>query len=234
MTAQPRAYRSPGREARARRTRRRVLEAATRAFVERGYAGSTMRAVADDAAVSVPTVEQLFGTKARLLEAAVDVAIAGDDDPVPVLERGWTGAARAAADAAELLAVVAGVLTAAQERAAGLLTTLFEAARTDSGLSPLADRMAARREITAAWVVDALHGLGPLRQPRDEAVETLWLLMEPALFDRLVRARGWTPDRYAAWFARTALRLLVCETPAPETPTTEHPTTEHPSREEPP
>jgi hypothetical protein len=40
--------------------------------------------------VSVPTVELLFGNKARLLKAAIDVAIAGDDDAVPVLDRSWT------------------------------------------------------------------------------------------------------------------------------------------------
>lgn len=46
-----------------------------------------MRAVAADAGVALPTVELVFGTKAKLLKAVVDVAIAGDDEPVPMLDR---------------------------------------------------------------------------------------------------------------------------------------------------
>src|SRR5215472_13049920 len=93
----PRRYRSSVRDAQARRTRRRVLDAATAVFLDRGYGGATIRAVAAGAEVSVPTVEALFGTKARLLKAAIDVAIAGDDEPVPVLDRSPAQAASKAA-----------------------------------------------------------------------------------------------------------------------------------------
>ena len=56
-----RAYRSSRREAQARRTRRRVLDAATVVFLERGFAGATMRMIATRAGVSLSTVELLFG-----------------------------------------------------------------------------------------------------------------------------------------------------------------------------
>src|SRR5258708_39885790 len=92
----PRRCRSSLRYAQARRTRQRVLDAATAVFLDRGYGAATIRAVADGAKVSVPTVEALFGTKARLLKAAIDVAIAGDDEPVAVPDRGRAAAARQA------------------------------------------------------------------------------------------------------------------------------------------
>src|SRR4029453_9459657 len=63
----PRTYRSNRRAAQARRTCQRVLDAATAEFLARGYAGATIPAIAAGAAVSVPTVESLFGTKARVL-----------------------------------------------------------------------------------------------------------------------------------------------------------------------
>jgi AcrR family transcriptional regulator len=88
-----RSYRSPQRAEQARRTRRQVLEAATAQFLRSGYSGATVPAIARAAGVSVPTVELLFGTKARLLKAAVNVAIAGDDESVPVLDRAWTARA---------------------------------------------------------------------------------------------------------------------------------------------
>src|SRR3954470_18130595 len=140
-----RSYRSSRREAGARRTRRRVLEAAASVFVAGGYAGATIRAVAAEAGVSVPTVELLFGTKARLLKAAIDVAIAGDDEPVPVLDRSWADTARNATSPAALLAVAAEVIAAAQSRSAGLVLAVFEGGRTDPDLAALARELTDQR-----------------------------------------------------------------------------------------
>src|SRR5260221_11039473 len=116
---EPRRYRSSLRDAQARRTRQRVLDAATAVFLDRGYGGATIRAVAAGARVSVPTVEALFGTKARLLKAAIDVAIAGDDEPGGVLDRAWVTHARKARGAEEVLSRVAGGCAPAQPRARG-------------------------------------------------------------------------------------------------------------------
>jgi AcrR family transcriptional regulator len=207
-----RAYQSSRREERARHTRRRVLDAATAVFLERGFAGTTMRLVAGGAEVSVPTVELLFGTKGKLLKAAIDVAIAGDDEPVPMLSREWTVAAADADTAAGFLDVVAGVLGSAQERSAGLVLAVFEAASTDSELGELADQMAAQRATMAEWIVDRL---APLRCDRGEAVDTVWILMDPAVFDRLTRRRGWTRQRYQRWFAGSVSRLLTGERSSP-------------------
>src|SRR4051812_12289938 len=112
----PRTYRSDRRAAQAATTRRRVLAAATALFQAQGSAATPVRAVAGGAGVSVQTVEAQFGSKPRLLKACIDVAIAGDDEAVPVLERPWTADAQAATTPAELLAVVARVIGPAQER----------------------------------------------------------------------------------------------------------------------
>ncbi|HYY17440.1 MAG TPA: TetR family transcriptional regulator, partial [Streptosporangiaceae bacterium] len=90
-----RRYQSARRQEQARRTRARICAAATAQFLATGYTGTTIKAVAAAAGVSVPTVEGAFGTKARLLKAAIDVATAGDDDHVAMLDRPW--AARAGA-----------------------------------------------------------------------------------------------------------------------------------------
>ena len=92
MSGKPRRYSAPGREAQARRTRARIVAAAHESFARHGFA-ATIREVAEAAQVSPATVELVFGTKAALLDAVVDVALAGDDEPVPVLERGWVHAA---------------------------------------------------------------------------------------------------------------------------------------------
>src|SRR5947209_7539328 len=105
-----RRYHSPRRAEQARRTRATILAAARDAFLATGYAGTTMRAVAVAAGVSLPTVELAFGTKARLLAGVIDVAIAGDDEPLPVLARGPAAEAAAATGARDFLDHVAVIL----------------------------------------------------------------------------------------------------------------------------
>jgi AcrR family transcriptional regulator len=204
-----RAYRSELREAQARRTRGAIVDAAIRLFSTRGYAATTVRAVADEAGVSVPTVETAFRSKARLLKGAIDVAIAGDDQPVAMVDREFAQRARDAATASEALTVVAAVLAASQQRSAGLVLAAFEGAAHDPDLADLADEMAAQRRTTAGWVVGLVAAQGPLRASHTDSVETLWTLMEPAVFDRVTRRLGWSLRRYQDWFADCALHLLT-------------------------
>jgi AcrR family transcriptional regulator len=210
---QPRRYRSSLRESRARRTRQRVLDAATVVFLDRGYGAATIRAIAGEAKVSVPTVEALFGTKARLLKAAIDVAIAGDYEPVPVLDRAWAADARKAETAEEFLSVVAGVVAAAQARSAGLVLAVFEGSARDRELEQVAEQMVAQRAVTASWIVEGVSRVASLRECRgkEEAIDTVWLLMDPAVFDRLTRRRNWTPEHYEHWFSRSVARLLTAD-----------------------
>lgn len=213
-----RAYRSSHREGQARRTRQRMIAAATTIFLDGGYAAATMRAIAGGAGVSVPTVESTFGTKARVLKAAIDVAIVGDDEPVAALDRPWTEAALAASTAPELLAVVAGVLGPAQARSAGLVLAAFEGGGTNAELAELSAQLTAQRAVTAGWLVDRLAAVAPRRTElnREDAIDTVWIVMDPAVFARLTRNRGWTVERYEHWFAESITRLIVgAVTPIP-------------------
>ena len=206
-----RPYRSPGRREQARRTRRGILEAARAQFLARGYAGTTVRAVAELAGVSVPTVEQAFGTKSALLREVIDVAIAGDHEPVAVLDRPWAAEASATEDVAGFLDRVATVLAEAQQRSARLVVVALEAADVDPSLRPLADDRLAQRARTAEWIVDGMTARAALRPgiDRAHAVDTVWLLMEPVVFLRLTEERGWSVQRYRDWFADSAQRLLL-------------------------
>jgi hypothetical protein len=132
-----------------------------------------------------------------------------------VLDRGWTRSALAAETVEEFLAVVASVVTEAQSRSAGLVLAAFEAARTDPDIAALAERLVAQRQVTVEWLIDALVRTAPLRPEsgRQDAVETLWILMDPGVYDRLVSRRHWPPERYQSWFAQSARRLLVADVP---------------------
>jgi AcrR family transcriptional regulator len=229
-----RRYHSPRREEQARRTRARVTAAAARRFLDQGYAGTTMRAVASDAGVALPTVELAFGTKARLLKATIDTAIAGDDEPVPMLERTWAAQAQATAEPADFVAVFAQVFVDSAQRAAGLALAALAAAKLDAEIAAIAAQLKVQRETMATWLVDGLLRRSTLREgiERADAIDTTWALMDPALFCHLTRDRAWTAARFQRWFTDGVVRLLL---PNDHRPSTEDETgqrfvTEHPDR----
>jgi AcrR family transcriptional regulator len=206
---------SATRAERARQTRERVIEAATRLFVQKGYATTTMREIAAAARVSIPTVELLFGIKAQLMHVVIDVAIAGDDEPVPVLSRPWAIEAQSAQNLRDFLSAVAQVIGEAQTRSAGVMLAAYEAARSDPDIQILIADRESQRQGTASWIVDGVTARSPLRPGLDraDAIDTVWMLMDPVVFSRLTRHRGWSLDRYASWFADIVTRLLTSDHP---------------------
>ncbi|MGH3339041.1 MAG: TetR/AcrR family transcriptional regulator, partial [Propionibacteriaceae bacterium] len=206
-----RSYVSATRAEQARRTRKRILDTATRLFVRQGYAATTMRGIAAAAGVSVPMVELLFGTKAQLLHVVIDVAIAGDDEPVPVLSRPWAIEAESAPDLVDFMSSVAEVIGKAQARSAGVLLAAYEAARSDPDIQILIADRESQRQRTGGWIVDGITARSPLRAGLDRAgaIDMVWMLMDPVVFSRLTRHRSWSPDRYASWFADSVIRLLT-------------------------
>jgi TetR/AcrR family transcriptional regulator, regulator of autoinduction and epiphytic fitness len=219
QNARKRRYRSVRREQRAHETQQRILAAASAEFVRSGYSATTMRAVASAAGVSVATVELAFGTKPQLLRAAISFAIRGDAERVPMLEREWAARAQAAESVADFLAIVERVLAEAAQRSAGLVAAAFEAAHVDESIRALADQLRAQRAETAAWIVDGLKMRSPLRPEigRDQAIDTVWLLMDPHGFCALTRHRGWTPERFGRWFTDSVRRLILAPVDAEPT-----------------
>jgi hypothetical protein len=111
----------------------------------------------------------------------------------------------------------AGTLAEAARRTAGLVLAALDAARLDPDIAEVAAQLIRQREIMAAWLVDQLTARCPLRHRtgRDEAIDTVWLLMDPAVFTRLTSQREWTAARFQAWFTDTVTRLLLDDGHAP-------------------
>jgi AcrR family transcriptional regulator len=206
-----RAYRSAQRTAQAQHTRQRIVAAATEQFASAGYPATTMRSIAAAADASVASVELAFGTKAQLLKTAIDVAIAGDHDPAAVLDRDWATAAQATTTVHDFLTAVARTLRPAMTRSAGLVLAAYGAAETDPALRELAKKLATQRATTVAWIIDGIGDRAALRAglTRRHAIDQVWLLMDPAVYLRLTRYRGWSPADYEKWFTGTIRRLLL-------------------------
>lgn len=204
----PRLYCSVKRQEQARRTRRQILDAASEAFRVSGYGGTTMNAVATAAGVSV-RLSSSSSRPRRPFSRSDRRCYRRGRRARPDPRTPWVTEIQATATPEQFLAGVAQVLVASAQRADALVLAAFEAARSDQRLAPLAAQLKAQRTTIASWIVDGVATRSLLRTDRAEAIDTVWLLMDPALFDRLTTDRGWTPQRYGAWFADCALRLLT-------------------------
>ena len=75
----------------------------------------------------------------------------------------------------------------------------------------LAQKLATQRATTVAWIIDGIGDRAALRAglTRRHAIDQVWLLMDPAVYLRLTRHRGWSPADYETWFTGTITRLLL-------------------------
>lgn len=206
-----RDYRSELRAAQAQETRRTIIAAASELFVEDGYGATTIDAVAEAAGVSRKTVFTAVGGKLELLKVALDWAVAGDDRPVAVADRGEMRQILAEDDPAVLLRESARAMVANTGRAVGLACALEVAAGMDPAARDLVEQGRRNRLDDARMIVDRLHALGALTSDLTygEAVDLVWLAIEPALFDRLVRVRGWSRRRFEEWLSGYLIGQLI-------------------------
>lgn len=203
-----RNYRSPLREEQARRTRSAVVDAATACFVEGGYTATTMKDIAARAGVSVETV-YAQGGKASLMLAAVDRALTGDDETVPVIERPAMQAVLEAADAREAVRLLREVILANLPRALPVMHAFHLAAGADPEIAVAAAAYDERRLVDMTRIAAALApGLRP-DVTVSEAADVLWALLDPPAAQALVVTRGWGVGRWADWAADAVERLLL-------------------------
>jgi len=94
-----RPYNTARRRAAAQRTRRAILDAATRLFIERGYIATTIADVAAVAGVALDTIYAVVGRKPTLFRLLIETAISGAEAPISADQRDYVAAIRAQAEA---------------------------------------------------------------------------------------------------------------------------------------
>lgn len=207
----PRTYRSASRAEGARQTRRRIVEAARELFVARGYAGTTIDAVAEAAGVSRRTVFLSVGSKEELLKTAWDWSVVGDDEPVPMAERPHVLAMQEITDPAVLVRLWVGQILDVAERLAPLEVVLNRAVDGHPEAADLRARIDVERQGGARMFVTHLASVGGLRDGLtvDQATDICWILMNPLLQGRLRVDRGWSREDVADWLVRMASASLL-------------------------
>lgn len=188
-----------------------MLETARRLFLEQGYAATTVAAIAREAGVSVETVYKAFGSKPGLVKAVFDVSIAGDDDPVPLMQRDRIQRMRAEPDPRVQLRMYGEHLTDTFPRSGPVQLLVRDAAASDPAAADVWSEMLAERLTGMTYFARELAEHGHLRPDLsvDDARDILWTYNSAELFDLLVNQRGWSPDRYGRWVAEALIAALL-------------------------
>ncbi|MFJ4980668.1 TetR/AcrR family transcriptional regulator [Streptomyces coeruleorubidus] len=207
MSQEPgrRRYDSLRRTAQAQQTRAEIARAALKLFVSQGWTATTVRDVAREAGVSVPTVYAVYGNKTGLTRALADAADLAADVPhlITELESSRT-------DPARQLAAMAGYDRRLYERAGDVITLVREAGRSDPELATLYHDGRVRGDQTRVEVFSSWPA-GVLRPDLDmpSAVDVYAALCNIDVYTVLTGERGWSPDRVEQWWCGVLVRELL-------------------------
>ena len=197
-----RGYRSPLRAEQAGQTRRRVLLAARDLFLARGYAGTTVTAVAQTAGVSPDTIYTALAGKRGLLEGVWAIAVS---DPRTRTNAHSSGAAATSPrcptptiDCAVSIALSCQTLA----RTSPVHAVIRGAADGHPFAAELRTRMLhARLDIQSGNLHALVHSALRPGITSAEAAERYSALLSPELFHLLTVEQRWSPRRYETWVA---------------------------------
>jgi TetR/AcrR family transcriptional regulator, regulator of autoinduction and epiphytic fitness len=211
MSQPARPYVSQVRDEQARRTRLAIVTAARELFLARGYAATTIDAIAAAAQVSRRTVFNAAGGKVELLKLALDWSITGDDEPVALADRPAVKAIQAERDPARALQLWADMVAAIAVRVAPIAAVLYAAADVDPEAAEMLAAEAGNRMFGAAAFVSHLAALDGLAAgvSQQHAADQCWALMDGHMYQLLVLQRGWTAEEYSRWLSGTLAATLL-------------------------
>ncbi len=189
-------------------TRARVVGAARDLFLSRGYVATTMADIARDAGVALQSVYTAGRSKADLLHLVTDLAVAGDDQEVMLVDRPEFVAVTAESDPVRQVQMLAGLIATTLERLAPVWIAYREAAAVDpKAASNLVAAHQRRRETFGTMI-----GMVPehrLRHRHSRSADTMWAIGSIDVFLLLRTVLAWDAAQYAEWLADTLVDELV-------------------------
>ena len=206
-----RTYDSSRRREQARETQRRILRAASKLFVEKGYGQTTIADIARAADVSPETIYATFKTKATVLHRVWDITVGGDDEDVKFHERPEIQAMRAEPDLGKRLRMQAPFSTKTARRMAPFVRALHGAAASEPAAADMLAEMDRQRYEGLGIMAAEAAKTGQLKVSEQECRDFMWATTDGTLWHQLVVERGWTDERYAEWLGDMWVNALVGE-----------------------
>lgn len=212
LNSTKRTYDSSRRQAQANETRRHILEAARKLFIERGYTGATAESIAAEAGVAAQTIYAIFKNKKKILVSLMNVSPAtGVEDHTPMSERASVQAVAEEQDQRRQLQMFAQVVASNLHQVAAVFEIMRDAAKTEPDFERIVEKLNRQRLEHMTLAVQQITANGPFRENMDEtrARDTVWTLTSGEVFLLLTQERGWSKEQYAEWLADMLTRALL-------------------------
>ena len=170
-----------------------------------------MDGIAAAAGVSRATVFSSVGGKAAILKDAFDMAVVGDDEPIPLPQRPWAIAVRNEPDPHRMIDAYAGMITDVSGRVAPIYEAMRGAVGADVEVKAVWEAMRKERRGGAAGFVGFVVARGALRAgvDRKRAADVVWVLNDPGTYHLLVHEMHWTQAQFRSWLAETLEEQLL-------------------------
>jgi TetR/AcrR family transcriptional regulator, regulator of autoinduction and epiphytic fitness len=206
-----RKYDSSRRQLQARETKMQIVRAAHTQFIERGYLGATIEAIASQAGVSQETIYAIFKNKRNILSFLLDLSVGGDDQPIPILDRPEPQAIMHDTDQRRQITMFARDITGILARVTPIFEIMREAAKSEPEIAGLLKHMLDERLQNMIRFASSVIINGKLRDEMNEmdAGEIAWTITSPEIFHLLTVDRGWAKEKYIQWLTDTLMRLLL-------------------------
>lgn len=187
------------------KTRLKLLEAAEAVFIERGYNGVGLEAVADSAGVTRQTVYNQFGSKAGLLAAVA--AHVEEAAGLPRLLMNVT----AQTDGMSMLRALLDTVVVVEPLLRPHIRLTYAGRLDDPLVADLWQNRMQSRYMGMLRVMTLLNKEGKVRPELsvEEATDVAWSLMSPHHFEYLVIERGWPIARYRTHLEDAITQLLL-------------------------
>jgi AcrR family transcriptional regulator len=206
---QRRAYRSVLRAEQAEQTRRRILDAAGRLFIERGYARTTITAVAQAAGVVPETVYGSLRTKQALLEGVIEATIAGPEHAS--LDEQVNARVEGLATPRERLRAYVDWICGVLARTSPVHAVIRGAADSEHFAASLRQRLLHERLANharhLALIVEESHFRAGMSV--NEAAQRFGALASPEMHHLLTADMGWSRGRHNTWLWESAATDLL-------------------------
>jgi AcrR family transcriptional regulator len=205
----PRSYISAVRDEQARRTRARIVQAADELFREKGYTKATMKDIAERAGVARDTVHAVFGNKAALIPAMVDLRLVPDESVANVAEGPEGQAVMQETDPVRQLELFAEFITKLNVALRPVFTVMRSAAPSEPAVADTLDLLEKNRMRNMKRYASWFAARGPLRVSEEDAADILFAIASPDVGQLLCDELGWTRQKHAAWIASMLKRALL-------------------------
>ena len=199
------------RREKAKATRMAIIRAAHEEFVENGFHGATITAIAKRAGVAPQTVYFVFHTKAELISAVIDTAVMGEDDPQAPEETPWFAAMLAEPDPAECVRIFVRGAGDVYARASFIGEVLHAAALTDEEVRTTHEHHEELRHTAYRGVVQMLAEKGRLRAGLtvDTATDVFMTVYGDGSYTTLRTERGWSHEQVIDWLCDVLPGMLL-------------------------